>query len=492
MKKNYTLLSLILSVFAAQAQTTVVLPCNQDVELFSLVPNTPQNTGSYGNQLNANAWTYNGNPGEERSLLGFDLSQIPTGATIISATLKLYNNFYCNDDAYQNGEHSHVTNTNASFLQRVTTSWNEGTATWNNQPAATLLNQAILPEDTNPNENYFVNVRQLVQDMIDSSATSFGFMLRLQIEQHYACLLFASSRHPDTTLHPKLEITYNACVGLVLQPAETGRDVMLDTHNGGNTNYDGSPALNSTAWTDQSIPYQQRSLLEFDLASIPVNSVIQSAHLTLYNNYTDNTSGFMDGTHSHLSGDNQSVLQRITSSWQENTATWNNSPTSTTVNEVTLPQDTNPNQDYTIDVTQLVQDMVNNPTTSFGFMLRLVTEQHYRCLIFASSDHPNAALHPKLDICYKYDGSAGVANLDENNSFLIFPNPASDELNIRSSSSNEKLLIEIYDMLGKKIYSQVFDSMQHSISIREFPQGIYLARLKAGKRIFTQKLVIKK
>jgi hypothetical protein len=69
-------------------------------------------------------------------------------------------------------------------------------------------------------------------------------------------------------------------------------------------------------------------------------------------------------------------------------------------NAATLPQDVNPNEDYVIDVTAMVQGMVTNPSSNYGFMLQLITEQYYRILVFASSDHPNAALHPKLEICY--------------------------------------------------------------------------------------------
>ena len=36
-------------------------------------------------------------------------------------------------------------------------------------------------------------------------------MLRLQTEQHYRNMVFASSDHPDASLHPELEVTYRVC-----------------------------------------------------------------------------------------------------------------------------------------------------------------------------------------------------------------------------------------------------------------------------------------
>src|ERR1043165_6786918 len=132
MKKIYILILIncVFIITMRQAQTTVTLQCSQSVELFSLSPDTPQSLpGHYFDQINANAWTYLSVPGFERSLLEFDLTSIPVGATITSAHLNLYNNFYCNNDAYQNGEHSHITNSNESWLQRVTSAWSENSAT---------------------------------------------------------------------------------------------------------------------------------------------------------------------------------------------------------------------------------------------------------------------------------------------------------------------------------------------------------------------------
>jgi PKD repeat protein len=52
-------------------------------------------------------------------------------------------------------------------------------------------------------------------------------------------------------------------------------------------------------------------------------------------------------------------------------------------------------------VTSQVQDMVNNPTVNFGWMLQLVTEQLYASMVFASSDNTIEAWRPKLTIIYQ-------------------------------------------------------------------------------------------
>ena len=346
--------------------------------------------------VDAIAWTQT-DPYLVRSLLHFDLSSIPAGATITNATLTLYNN---PNSAETGGQHSHLSGSNAAWLQRVTSSWNQYTVTWNTQPTTTTVDEASLPEDTNPSETYIVNVTSLTQDMVDSSSSSFGFMLLLQTEQYYRSLVFASCYNANSALHPKIEICYTIPNCVVLQPdSSTGNSAFLSNwpdNNTANTNFYPEPDFDAVAWT-QTDPFTVRSLVQFDLSSIPNGTTITSSTLTLYNNPTSTETG---GQHSHLSGSNAAWLQRVTSSWDQHTVTWNTQPSTTTVDEASLPEDTNPSEIYIVDVTALTQDMVDSSSSSFGFMLLLQTEQYYRSLVFASCYNANSALHPKLEICY--------------------------------------------------------------------------------------------
>ncbi len=64
-------------------------------------------------------------------------------------------------------------------------------------------------------------------------------------------------------------------------------------------------------------------------------------------------------------------------------------------NQVELPASTSQFQDYTnIDITALVQEMINEPSTNYGFMIKLNNENYYRSMLFATSDYSNAAKHP--------------------------------------------------------------------------------------------------
>ncbi|MGE0076399.1 MAG: DNRLRE domain-containing protein [Bacteroidales bacterium] len=184
---------------------------------------------------------------------------------------------------------------------------------------------------------------------------------------------------------------------ITLQPNATeGKDALIASLSPDN-NYGTHPDFAAMAWTNNFAPTNVRGLIQFDFSSVPANAIIQSVTLTLYG-----YNSASNGTHSTLSGSNESVLQRITESWDESTVTWNNQPATTTVNQVVLPTSTSDTQNYTIDITESAKYMIENPSYNFGYMLKLVTESYYRSMLFASSDCSYNDLHPKLVINYSF------------------------------------------------------------------------------------------
>jgi len=147
-----------------------------------------------------NAWSDSGNGIPlyiYRSLIQFPTDAIPRNAVIISATLKLY------------GLSHYVNRTNASFMQRVITQqWNETAVTWNNQPTTTTTEQTLLAQSTSATQNYDIDLTATVQKWTENSIPNYGLMLRLQTEDRYAKLSFASREYSDTSKCPKLVVNY--------------------------------------------------------------------------------------------------------------------------------------------------------------------------------------------------------------------------------------------------------------------------------------------
>lgn len=70
----------------------------------------------------------------------------------------------------------------------------------------------------------------------------------------------------------------------------------------------------------------------------------------------------------------------------------------------------------------------------------------------------------------------------------IYPNPSSDTWTI-STPNNMINSVEVFNVLGKKVISQNFNSDEVSISVQSLASGIYLARLTTNAGVKTMKLI---
>jgi hypothetical protein len=229
-----------------------------------------------------------------------------------------------------------------------------------------------------------------------------------------------------------------------------------------------------------------RALIAFNLSSIPVGSTVLSAKLNLYA-FTDFTiAPFQDGHY----GNNQSKLSRIATSWNENSVTWNTQPTVSALNETILNQSTAPNQDYlNINVTALVQDMVDNPNSSFGFRLELVNEVPTANLSFCSSEFSNTAKQPSLVVEYRLP-TASVSEMDASQ-FTLFPNPTAQMLHLRFENSAAKRNFVIYDMQGRAVLLSNAEQQETAIDISNLASGSYTIMVQDATEFFTAKKFVK-
>ena len=178
---------------------------------------------------------------------------------------------------------------------------------------------------------------------------------------------------------------------LILQPGPEGKDAIICDYY--TTNIGDYPNLFAQTGFHE-VPFITRSLFEFDLSSIVPGAEILEAKLSLY--FANNP-----GNPHYQTNDNSAFLQRVITTWEEYLVTWYNQPEITTENQVLLPNSQYPDQDYTdIDIKSLIQDIINDPGNSFGLLFRLQYEEADRRMFFASSDHLNPILRPKLEIIY--------------------------------------------------------------------------------------------
>jgi PKD repeat protein len=235
MKKHILLLAaVLLSLHLLSQHTTLVLrPGPEDAYCASIRTDAPYTNFATDSNFMANAWTYQGDFFVQRSLIKFDLSQIPENVEIISANLSLY----CNKES---GHHQMQSGENKAYLKKVISWWDNKKVTWNNQPDVISESCVILPRSVNQHQNYeAIDVTNLIMDMLPAASNNFGFMLHLEVEETYRCMVFASSWHYNPEWRPKLEIVYDDCELPVL-----AFDYVIED----STVYFSSNSSNTNAW----------------------------------------------------------------------------------------------------------------------------------------------------------------------------------------------------------------------------------------------------
>ena len=265
-----------------------------------------------------------------------------------------------------------------------------------------------------------------------------------------------------------------------------GKDAHINS-NFPTSNTGSSRGLYSGTWTWSGNEATLRSFIQFDLTSIPIEADIVSAKLSLYND-PGNSIVLTNGEHSSLTASNTSFISRVVEPWEEDVITWNNQPCYNTCNQVILKESTDPNQDYLdINVLEMVQDMVTNPTENYGFVLRLQTEIKYAVLIFASSDNVDSTNHPMLEVVYSvlgvYDRVEPTVNL--------YPNPFKEEINIDLHKVLSNIIVTVSNSIGQEILNKYYESVDKIAINIDVPQGLYFVRVETPTEVLKTFKVLK-
>lgn len=296
-------------------------------------------------------------------------------------------------------------------------------------------------------------------------------------------------------LLPALLITLNALAQKTLtiqsQTGETNQTVntFCLTCNPDVVGQDDIIALASYHPFDSTLNELIHSYFRFELSSIPVGSKVQSAKLSLfYDPYADN----------QQYGYNSSKIRRVTSAWDPFTITFNTQPTTTRRGQVSLANSTSPTENYSnIDLTNLVQKMVDTPATNFGFELALDTEKspttRQICFGGIQVNYPKGAPHliPKMVIQYRMpkmqlqEMSTMTVDLSGFTSEMnIYPNPCNGIFNCNiKSSETENMNLRVIDILGRTVYSQVLSTavLQARVNLSTKAKGTYFVILQNDK-----------
>ena len=188
---------------------------------------------------------------------------------------------------------------------------------------------------------------------------------------------------------------------LVIKGSPTGgkfQQALMGTYHPSSSDTS-QPEIVAAAWTCVSSGFPTcnfRSMLRYDVRSIPANAVITNAKLYLYAKTNNINGNYGNPTYG---ANNTALLQKATTTWNIATVAWNTQPAVSTATQKILAQSTNTQQNYEVDITDFVQGWVNKPDSNYGMLLRLQTENYYNSMVFNSGQAADS-LKPRLEICY--------------------------------------------------------------------------------------------
>jgi PKD repeat protein len=441
--KKLLLISLILLSQITIAQDTLILQPGPEGKDAQINDYYTENLGDYTN-LFAIAGTHSGTPFVSRSLIEFDLSVFSDSVFIIEARLSL---FFANNEATPQTHYGD----NEALLQRVTEPWDEHTVTWYNQPQVTQENQVILPASTDPEQDYTdIDVTSLIQSICDDPENSHGLLFRLETEEMYRRMMFASGDYEIPELWPRLLVIYEDC----------------------------NPPVSSFNYSkdELDIHFQDSSMLAEDY-------------------YWD----FGDGYYSSLI--NPWHQYQAEGSYEVCLTTWNSCWSNTYCEWIEVCE--SPQAAFTFVIDGMTAWFENQSVKAESYywdfgdgyysdltdpMHIYDTPENFQVCLKAFNDCGADTLCNML-----YLASVSISE-NEPASFVIFPNPANDKVFLKTTLSG-KVNISILDLSGKTVTDMVADANSGEtieLNLKAFAPGIYLVMAESGSGRYYKKLAVSK
>lgn len=191
---------------------------------------------------------------------------------------------------------------------------------------------------------------------------------------------------------------------LVLQPGpENGKDAMISNlepdKNFGDHKYFEATYLSEPVLT---VMRSNRSLIWFDMNSLPKSAIIKKVVLQLYYDIPIPFDNAYITTPEPSTGVAWygGVLQKIIEPWDEYKVTWNSQPKTTESGQVYIPPFIRNVNFIDVDVTRLFVPVNDTSTPNYGMFFRLWPADRFPGFRFASGDFPDASMRPKLKIYY--------------------------------------------------------------------------------------------
>jgi len=88
--------------------------------------------------------------------------------------------------------------------------------------------------------------------------------------------------------------------------------------------------------------------------------------------------------------------------------------------------------------------------------------------------------------------TTGIEQFANKEQLTIYPNPATNSLQVSFLGNSEGSTLVMYDMLGNSVYHSTLATQHSTISVADLEAGVYFVAVTSGATITTQKVVVSK
>ncbi|MFD3157156.1 DNRLRE domain-containing protein [Haloimpatiens sp. FM7330] len=181
----------------------IILPVSEDTSISQMFPDD-----NFGGDSSLCCGRFSSLTSIYRILLKFDLSSIPSTTAIESAVLKLYIN-----------QNSVPGIPKPTKVYNLLSSFSEYDVTYSTQPTFDPTEVASSNITSEMNTYIEWDITSLVRNWHLGITTNYGLLIR-GLESEYSLTGFVSREHPDTDIHPILEISCHSDTDLIEYPPE--------------------------------------------------------------------------------------------------------------------------------------------------------------------------------------------------------------------------------------------------------------------------------
>ena len=121
------------------------------------------------------------------------------------------------------------------------------------------------------------------------------------------------------------------------------------------------------------------------------------------------------------------------------------------------------------------------PGTVFLYTFTEIGENDYRC-------NPHASIMFGT-ITVVAEGTLNVQTFGDISKFDIVPNPSKNWLNIKLVNYTDELKVEVFNVLGKRVYAGMINQLNASVNVSNWNSGVYLVRVSNDKATLTKRFI---